>query len=152
MIRKLILRPLLSTFMLIAICHTGKAQLDISQFVGQWQINDKPSFEEWAMITDDSLSGKGYKLVQTEQVISEYLSVFRDGADYYYSARVPTQNNGKAILFKWIHTEDSCEIFENPDHDFPQRIKYCFLNDASIKVFVSSLDGRGFDLMLSKHN
>jgi hypothetical protein len=70
--------------------------------------------------------------------------------EFYYSARVLNQNEGNTIAFKWKGTEDNCELFENPGHDFPQRIKYCFKEGDILNVFVSDMEGNGFQIVLRR--
>jgi hypothetical protein len=70
----------------------------------------------------------------------------------FYTPTVPDQNDAKPVPFRMVSYEGHVVVFENPDHDFPQRIVYRFvprIADAvdadSMYVSVSSLAGEGID-------
>ena len=150
MTHKNFLRSIITALLWLPFCAFGYSQMQIDMFEGKWQIEGKEAFEEWTMINTDSLSGKGFKMIGGNKIISEYLAIYKQGSDFYYSARVPNQNQGAAILFKWKETDDSCECFENPEHDFPQRIRYCFGENGTLSAYVSDLDGKGFTINFNK--
>jgi len=88
-------------------------------------------------------------MVGNEQHVFEELSLY-GSEQILYSAKIEKQNNGKTIKFAMSSDKDSCVIFENPTHDFPQRIKYCFIKNDEIHVNVSSNDGRNLEVNLKK--
>lgn len=70
-------------------------------------------------------------------VVLEYLRIEpRDGVLAY----VPTIR-GKETVFKAVKIAAGEAIFENPEHDFPQRIIYR-KSDAGLFARVESLDGK----------
>jgi len=141
---------LILTSLAILIAFNVQAQWSLEDLAGEWQINESDNYESWTRVNQDSLSGIGFRLQDGEKKVSEYLSISRRKGLWVYSARVPNQNEGKTISFKGRANEDGCRIFENPDHDFPQSIEYCKV-DNGFRVAVASKTNNGFVLLLKKN-
>jgi hypothetical protein len=58
-----------------------------------------------------------------------------------YEATVSDQNSGKPVRFKLIGLTDNKMIFFNPEHDFPKKVEYEFLDDNHLLATVG--DGKG---------
>lgn len=69
--------------------------------------------------------------------------VLRDGG-VQYVADVP--HNDGPVPFGMVSCDGIEAVFENADHDFPQRITYRRLDSDHINVHVSNLEGQGFEL------
>ncbi|MEZ5344995.1 MAG: DUF6265 family protein [Pyrinomonadaceae bacterium] len=81
----------------------------------------------------------------------EYLRIIEKGADVYYVAK--PANAEKETSFKLTSLENNNAVFENPEHDFPQRIVYKLENEDSIAVRVEAeKDGKpsGFGFSMKK--
>lgn len=66
----------------------------------------------------------------------EYLRIIEKDSDIFYVAK--PANAEKETSFKLTSLENKNAIFENPEHDFPQRIVYKLENDDTIAVRVES--------------
>ncbi|MFO7670115.1 MAG: hypothetical protein R6W31_10690 [Bacteroidales bacterium] len=91
------------------------------------------------------------KYILTGEVVTiiEYLDITRNDDEIVYTATVPEQNQGNGIHF--IQTRsDGTFTFENPDHDFPQKIDYQMLTDTELMVKVSGGNQEGFAYVLNK--
>ncbi len=99
----------------------------IDALIGKWiddQSDDSTVFHEhWSRLNDRSLEGLGFVMLKNDTVFIEHLGIHRTDTGTFYSAQIPAQNEGKPVYFKLTSTSDSLS-FENPDHDFPQRIVY----------------------------
>ncbi len=126
---------------------------------GTWEINRTASgnrFEIWTLKKDGSLSAKGIRIEAKDTSLLEKIDLVQRDDQYYYVATVPEQNNGNPIEFKLTKTEGSVFTFENPKHDFPQRIVYQFkpvggqpshtaVKGDSLLVRIETMDGNGVD-------
>lgn len=111
--------------------------------------------EIWSPYKEESIVGRGLIFNDRDTTMLEQIQLLRRDNDFYYIATVPDQNNGNPIEFKLVKTDGTTFTFENPRHDFPQRIIYRFkpiaeqsANDTpkdSLLVRVEDLDGKGID-------
>ncbi len=112
---------------------------------GTWKIENKDLYEEWETVTGHLLKGKSYKKRGEEIIITEYLMLQNKEGTIIYSARVPDQNEGATIDFRMSNPDDKTWVFENPEHDFPQKIVYKHILENKIHVEVTGADNQGFE-------
>ena len=98
------------------------------------------SFEEQWHKKGDNLVGIGYDLVDGDTVNIEKLSISKENGVWRYGADVSNQN-GRKILFDCVEENDKKMIFENQQHDFPQRIVYELKSENELQVRIEKLDG-----------
>lgn len=67
--------------------------------------------------------GMSRNLKQGRAVFSEFMRIETRGEDVYYIARIGDSKQ-TPTPFKLIRLEGQEAVFENPEHDFPQRIIY----------------------------
>jgi hypothetical protein len=110
---------------------------------GTWKVDGRETFEKWEC-SDSVFRGKGYKLRNGAEVVTEQLEIkLIDGA-IYYLATVANQNDGAAVRFKLTVSGPDVLTFENPEHDFPKKIIYRKVNDDEIAVQVLGSGDKGF--------
>ena len=113
---------------------------------GEWKHEKKDQFEIWE-VEGNTLKGYGYILKNGEQKITETLTLQHVNDQWVYTPTVPTQNEGRGIPFV-LNTEiDSLLSFENPDHDFPQKVQYKVLDKDRLEVRVKGDDDSGFSFI-----
>ncbi len=81
----------------------------------------------------------------------EYLRIVEKGEDIFYVAK--PANAERETFFKLTSLKDDEAVFENPEHDFPQRIVYKLVDNETIAVRVEAdKDGKpqGFGFSMSK--
>ena len=107
--------------------------------VGTWEMKSETGsiFESWTKLEDGHYEGTGYKLVKGEKRIRERIQLMMQNDVYYYIPSVPDQNDGKPISFTCILMTETEMVFENPQHDFPQRISYRLINETSLLAEIS---------------
>lgn len=116
--------------------------------------NGSSRLEIWEKENRKALSGKGISVVKGDSTVLETISLYIDDQQTWYAPVVSGQNKGEPIPFKLVSAKESHFVFENPEHDFPQRITYHFkpLNRQplpartqgdSLLVEVTSLTGEG---------
>jgi len=130
---------------------------------GTWEMRRSTGgtrLEIWTAHNEESIAGKGLMINDTDTTILEQIELTYRDNEFYYIATIPDQNNGNPIEFRLVKTEGRIFTFENPGHDFPQRIIYQFKpmeeqadNDIAIDsllVRVEGLDGNGIDYGFSR--
>jgi hypothetical protein len=104
-------------------------------FPGNWkmEIDNAEVYEEWEMLSETELVGKSYNIKNEVQIISEnlYLKKF---ADQWAYVAVPKGQN--IALFALIEYSPKKFVFENTEHDFPQRIIYEFHKDGKMTAAI----------------
>jgi hypothetical protein len=115
-------------------------QPNFNPFVGTWMALDSTVIEEWNF--DSTIyTGKSVALKGGDSVLLENISIRRVGKSYFYIPQVIDQNNGEEIFFKLISFTSNSFVFENPNHDFPQRISYEFEEgDRNLSVSIENID------------
>ena len=133
---------------------------------GTWVMtkpNGNQRLEIWQKDSSTSLTGKGYKVSGKDTILLETLKIYEDEKDLstWYVPTVPDQNEGKPVLFKMTRRSDYLFVFENKEHDFPQRITYHFhprnigtpisiTSNDSIIVRVEDFKGDGIDFRFGR--
>jgi hypothetical protein len=107
-------------------------------FLGLWHQIEGPgliSYEQWKEVDDRHFAGLSWTLFNAKDTIfSEKIELVAEGEDIFY---IPTikQNNGP-VRFKMKSLVGDTVIFENPEHDFPQIIRY-EMGDTLLNASVS---------------
>jgi hypothetical protein len=111
---------------------------DLEWLVGGWaRVEGKVRMEEcWLPARGGIMLGLHRDVFSREKAFFEYLRIGLDGKDLVYYAS-PLGN--KATPFRMKSLSENKVVFENPDHDFPQRIIY-MLKDRT--TLVARIEGR----------
>jgi hypothetical protein len=110
--------------------------------LGEWQMESPDGLfvEKWQQETDTSYIGEGSLTNNKGEVLfSEKLRVEQRGSDVWYIPTIASQNNGQPVLFKEKALAANSVIFENPEHDFPQRIIY---EKPSDSILTARIEGK----------
>lgn len=93
---------------------------------GEWVMPYKEGelVEKWEKTYDKVLEGETFYLKDNEKLSHENISLRLKDARIYYTAKVKGQNNGEPVPFTLIEIDKNKFIFQNKEHDFPQRITY----------------------------
>jgi hypothetical protein len=132
-----------SILLLISICsvHTVLAQSwstkdfkALQGLTGLWKMETSRGsiYEEWHVKNDHTLSGRSFKINNGDTLMLERVSLYMDGNKIIYSPTVTNQNNGQPVQFTLISTKDQRYIFENKEHDFPQRVIYHLVSNNAV--------------------
>lgn len=100
-------------------------------------------YEEWVQVNDSVLSGKSYTTDEGDTSVLETLLLLREKKHLVYIPVVAGQNDGKPVRFKSEIITDTLLTFENPAHDFPQKISYKKFGNDSLEAAISGMqEGR----------
>ncbi len=94
--------------------------------IGSWKTvsENTTTYEIWLKANDSILIGKSFAIKLQDTVFSETIAIKKIGNDLFYIPTVSNQNNGQPVQFKFIEFKNGEFIFENKEHDFPNRIIY----------------------------
>jgi len=126
---------------------------DFTWLAGCWERSDtsRQFVEHWMKPSGGMMIGISHTVVRDKTREYEFLRILeQDNGDIYYIALPSGQ---KEAAFKLTTYNEKEAVFENPEHDFPQRIIYRLENDSSL---VARIEGtskgkeRGVDFPMKR--
>jgi hypothetical protein len=75
----------------------------------------------------------------SDTLFAENIKVAQKGREIFYTVTIAEENNGQPVAFKLTENTGNKAVFENPKHDFPQKISYQQTSPDSVLVQVSGL-------------
>ena len=111
----------------------------LAWIAGCWQgkMGSGVTQEQWMKPEGDSMLGMSRTVVNGRTPFFEFLQIKRDGEDLVYIAR---PQGKEPTPFKLVKLNEGTAVFENPNHDFPQRITYQRQIDGSLIAFLEGED------------
>jgi hypothetical protein len=107
---------------------------DFSAIEGRWvKYGTVATVSEfWEKSGANSWKGGVYRVEESDSSLIEALRLYvATDSSVVYEAMVFGQNDNQAIPFQMsFYAADSMFVFQNPNHDFPQQIKYHLRNDT----------------------
>jgi hypothetical protein len=124
----------------------GKVEKDSKIAQARWMIGSwynesvtPISYEVWRELDDTTFMGRSYSVRGEDTVTTEFIRLEQRGNEMSYIPRVPDQNSGMPVKFKLTSIDENRLIFENPDHDFPQKITYHLVSPDSLVAEISGV-------------
>lgn len=113
----------------------------LKQLNGNWKMETarRTIHEDWTVTGDKEMSSKSYLLRASDTVILERVKLVENAEGIFYIPAVSDQNQGKPVPFKLISAEQMKFVFENKEHDFPQRIIYHMVAKDSIHAWIEGV-------------
>lgn len=108
--------------------------------LGEWEKSDSLGIlkETWISKDDSTFVGQSYYIQNKKDTLhDEQIELVQDSEHLIYKATVKGENNDAPIPFQMTKDEDSLLVFENPKHDYPQKIQYKLLKNGSLIATVS---------------
>jgi len=119
-----------------------KALSIFDQLTGTWKNNGDKTIttEKWKRISPDTFEGINYVQNKNEDapIFSESLRILSMKGEVFYLAKV--DHNEMPVPFKLVTVSNDKFVFENQNHDFPQRMTYSFYSPDSLSV-----NARGYE-------
>lgn len=111
----------------------------LSWIAGCWQgqMGSGKTQEQWMKPEGGSMLGMSRTVVNGKTPFFEFLQIKRDGEDLVYVAR---PQGKEPTSFKLVKLNESAAVFENLQHDFPQRIAYQRQIDGSLIAVIEGED------------
>ena len=120
------MRYALVPFALLAAVTTADAQATVDQLgwmAGCWrqEAGNRVVEEMWMAPSGGAMLGVSRTVAQGRTVAHEFMQIRNEGTRTVFIARPSGQPEA---TFTLIEAEDGTVVFENPQHDFPQRVLY----------------------------
>lgn len=94
-------------------------------------------YETWEKQNETTFYGKSYTLREEDTVVFENIQLVQKQEGLFYIPVVKNQNQGNPVSFTLRTISEHEMIFENPKHDFPQRISYTRIATDSLVAVIS---------------
>lgn len=139
MINVLSLIILLNTFLMAQ--NPDENMQKLLWIVDNWVSHEenKVSTEKWVKVNDNLYEGESVTKVKGNTVFHEILKLEKNDEGIFYIADVP--HNPGPVKFRLTSVNDTVAVFENPAHDFPEKITYVNEN-GNLHAFI---EGPGKD-------
>ena len=128
-------------------CKNKSEQKDHHIEIANWLLGNwehKTEFgnlsEEWQQLNDSTYVGKAFFTKGKDTLHHESITLHEQGHDLIYSATVKDENQALPVAFKLTNETPNQLVFENPKHDFPQKITYKKITLDSIVAVVSGVE------------
>lgn len=115
---------------------------DLRWLSGCWDNGDtlRRYEEQWMKPAGTSLLGMSRTVAKGKTVAHEFLQIHQEkNGDIFYVASTSGQEQG---FFKLVKSDSGEVVFENPEHDFPQRIIYRLKGDTLIARIEGTSKGK----------
>jgi len=121
----------------------GEAKLERLQWLlGSWKREAKTGtiHETWTRLGDRAYEGKSTRVDNAggAHVPLEDLLLTEMGGEVFYISKVA--ENSYPVAFRLTELGERSAVFENPTHDFPQRILYDLRDDGTL---LAAIEGPG---------
>lgn len=114
----------------------------LTWLLGKWHTESVNSISEeiWYAVSPYTFEGKGMTISKStgDTVFVEKLWIIDTGGELFYIAKVA--ENEYPVSFKLSALTQQTVLFENPEHDYPQKISYSLAEGG--KLFTTVIGNR----------
>jgi len=111
-------------------------------FIGEWENKSAEGelTERWKKENDSVYLGESYFVVgQNDTVFAEHIRLEELNGKLAYIVSVSGQNKELPVSFEMTFSNDNQIVFENPKHDYPNKIIYNLVEKDSLLAEISGL-------------
>ena len=107
--------------------------------IGNWEqeLPEGLLTESWIKENDSTFSGKSFFIKENDTIHMENIVLIQKKEDLLYIPTVNGQNNDEPVTFTLSSDIDNRFSFENPTHDYPQKITYKKITDTNLLATIS---------------
>ena len=134
---------LLVSFLLVQCsCSIAQQKTSVSDFgflKGSWTMNTAKGriVESWKMSKDSGMVGISFSINNTgDSTLPETIKIYESAGSIYYEPTGNGAGNNSTVSFKLISAENGIFVFENRNHDFPQRISYQSQSQSNVLAWI----------------
>jgi hypothetical protein len=136
----------ISALIIISLTGCNSPRGDIKKFEwlkGKWEgsYGEMQTFEIWDKLEGNTMIGRGGVISDNDTMFAEKIRMEQREDELYYIAKVP--GNPGPVDFKFSGYKNDSAIWENPEHDFPQRVVYFLKPDGSLYARVDGKNKGG---------
>lgn len=108
-------------------CQAQNFDKRFDWLAGKWEAKTKDGkfFEYWDKTALFTLEAKGGEVVKKDTVFKELLTLIKINDYWCY---IPIVGKQDPIIFTLKESKNNLFVFENKEHDFPQKITYEFID------------------------
>ena len=137
-----------TTFLLLLLAIVSCKDLDAKEkikaanwLLGNWESKSVEGnlTENWKKVNDSTFQAESYFIKEKDTLHFESITLQQKGEELTYSAAVKGQNNDKPVAFKLTTATEKQMVFENPKHDYPQKISYTQITPDNLVVKISGI-------------
>ena len=112
-----------------------------SWLLGNWEnkLADGNLTENWEKVNDSTFQAQSYYIKEKDTLHFESITLQQKGENLTYTAAVKGQNDDKPVSFKLTTATEKQLVFENPKHDYPQKISYTQITPDSLVAKISGI-------------
>lgn len=109
--------------------------------LGRWEnkMPDGTLSEIWRKVSDSEFHGESYFVIGKDTVFAESVVLDDKKGKMAYTVTVPNQNDAKPVRFDLVSINEKEMVFENPKHDFPNKIVYSQVKPDSLVAVIYGL-------------
>ena len=109
--------------------------------LGNWENKavDGTLTEYWKKVNDSTFQAQSYFIKEKDTLHFESITLQQKGEVLTYTATVEGQNDDKPVNFKLTTATEKQMVFENPKHDYPQKISYTLITADSLVAKISGI-------------
>lgn len=109
--------------------------------LGKWEYKTPEGnlSETWKKVDDSTYNGQSYFIKAKDTIHFETITLQQKGEELTYTAIIKGQNNDKPVPFKLTQSTEKEMVFENPKHDYPQKITYKNVSKDNLIAIISGI-------------
>lgn len=109
--------------------------------LGKWEnkVDEGVLTENWKRLNDSTFQAESFFIKEKDTLHFESITLQQKGEELFYNSTVKGQNNDKPVTFNMTSETDKKSVFENPKHDYPQKITYSLINKDSLVAEISGI-------------
>ncbi len=107
--------------------------------LGTWQMETLNGNlkEIWSSKNDSTFLGQSYFINKKDTIHSETIDLVENNGVLQYIATIKGENQNLPTTFNFTETEESELVFENPKHDYPNKICYKLKDSLNLEITIS---------------
>lgn len=111
---------------------------DLAWLTGCWDGSggNREYLEQWMRPSGQTMLGMSRTVIGGKTVEFEFVQIREREGDLFYIAKPSGQSEASFKLIKYNNQE---AVFENPQHDFPQRVIYRLEKDGSLAAAIEGM-------------
>jgi len=109
--------------------------------IGSWEnkTDQGDLTESWERTNDSVFHGQSFFIKKKDTLHNETIELKQIGNELTYNPTVKGQNDDLPVAFRLTRATAKQLVFENPAHDFPQKITYSLITNDSLVAEISGM-------------
>lgn len=136
-------RLLISIFLLghysALIAQHHNSVKDFGFLKGSWTMNTAKGriVESWGISKNSGMEGISFSISNSgDSTLLETIKIHESEGSIYYTPTGYGPGNDSTVSFRLISVKGKTFVFENKDHDFPQRISYQYQSEKKVLAWI----------------